>query len=124
MGMNDKVLSHIRMLSNSVVRQSNQKHSWAVMAEVRRTVEGAQIMVSLRPGTVKPADTLLELADVADLIRSDLRLERTKLNQPVYSTSESTFDTVGSPSFTFDVWELLGEITNYKWTGACGGMIG
>lgn len=75
------------------------------MVEARRTVEGAQITVSLRPGTVKPSDTLLELADVADAIRSDLRLERTKLNQPVYTTSESTFDTVGSPSFSFDVWE-------------------
>lgn len=106
MGINDKVLSHIRMLANSVARQSNQKHEWAVVVEARRTVEGAQITVALRAGTVKPSDTLLELADVADAIRSDLRLERTKLNQPVYSTSESTFDTKGNPSFSFDVWEV------------------
>lgn len=105
MGINDKVLSHIRMLSNGVVRQSNQKREWAVQVEARRTIEGTKITVALRPGTVKPADTLLELADVADAIRSDLSLERTKLNQPVYRTSESTFETEGNPSFSFEVWE-------------------
>ncbi len=94
------------MLANGVARQSNQKCEWAVVVEARRTEDGARITIALRPGTVKPADTLLELADVADAIRADLSLERTKLNQPIYRTSESTFDTSGNPYFAFEVWEV------------------
>lgn len=106
MGLNDKVLSHIRMLANGAVSQSNEKNPWAAGVSVRRTTEGAHITVALRPGGIKPEDPLLELSDLADAIRQELRLERTKLGKPVYATSESTFTTEGNPSFSFDVWQV------------------
>jgi hypothetical protein len=106
MGMNDKELSHIRMMANGIISQSNQKNKWAASVDVKRVEVGANITVALRPGGEKPADPLLELSDLADAIRQELRLERTKLGKAVYATSESTFETEGNPSFAFDVWQL------------------
>lgn len=106
MGMNDKTLSHIRMLANGIISQANQENKWAAAVEVRRTESGALIKVSLRPGDARPDDPLLELSDLADAIRQELRLERTKLGKPVYATSESTFEAEGNPSFAFEVWQL------------------
>ena len=92
MGLIDKVLSHIRMLANGVIAARNEKNSWAVTVDVRRTKEGARITVRMRPGSDKPSDILLELSDVADAIRNELRLERTPLGSAVFGTSESTLN--------------------------------
>jgi hypothetical protein len=43
------------------------------------------------------------LGDVADAIRNELRLERTAAGYPIYTTSESTFDSGAEPEFAFDV---------------------
>lgn len=94
------------MLANGIVSQSNEKNNWASSVDVRRTVEGAHITVALRPGGQKPSDPLLELSDLADAIRQELRLERNKIGKAVYATSESTFESEGNPSFSFDVWEI------------------
>lgn len=104
MGLNDKVLSHIRMMANGVAASFTEKNNWAVTVEVRRLIEGAKITVALRPGSEKPSDVLLELSDVADAIRNELRLERSSIGKPVYATSESTFEAEGNPFFTFEVW--------------------
>ena len=106
MGMNDKELSHLRMIANGIVAASNQNNPWAAAVEVRRREKGAHFTVTLRPGGEKPSDTMLALADLADAIRNELRLERTRLGAAVYGTSESTFDTEGSPRFDFDAWRL------------------
>lgn len=92
------------MLTNGIVAQSNSRNPWGVAAEVRRTEAGASIRLTLRPGGEPPSDPLLELGDLADLVRNELRLERDKLGKPVYGTSESTFETEGIPAFKFDVW--------------------
>jgi len=105
MGMNDKELSHIRMMANGVVAESNRKNKWASAVEARRMEKGAKIIVSLRPGGVKPDDPMIALSDLADAIRNELRLERNKLNAAVYGTSESEFD-YDNPQFSFDVWRL------------------
>lgn len=106
MGMNDKELSHLRMMANGVVAASNQRNRWAAAVEVRRLEKGAHFKVTMRPGTDRPSDSMLELGDLADAIRSELRLERTRLGASVYGTSESTFETEGDPHFAFDVWRL------------------
>lgn len=104
--MNDKELSHIRMIANGVVARANEKNDWAAAVDVRRAVKGATITVSLRPGSEKPGDVMLELSDIADGIRMEFRLERNKIGAAVYGTSESTFETEGNPSFQFNVWRL------------------
>lgn len=104
MGMNDKVLSHVRMLANAITAESNTKNPFAMAVEVRRIEVGARITVYMRPGGDVPSDPMTELGDLADAIRNEFRLERTKLGQPVYATSESTFTTEGDPRFQFEVW--------------------
>lgn len=104
MGLSDKVLSQIRMMANGIVSASNTRNTWAATAEVRRTEAGASIRLTLRPGAEPPSEPLLELGDLADAIRNELRLERNKLGQQIYGTSESTFETEAGPAFTFDVW--------------------
>jgi len=94
------------MLANGVVASSNERNSWAAAVEVRRNEKGAHIQVRLRPGTEAPSDPLLELADLADAIRSELRLERDKIGAAIYGTSESTFESEGDLRFEFDVWQL------------------
>lgn len=106
MGMDDKVLSHIRRMANGVVASFNEKNVWGVAVETRRRETDVEICVTLRPGTTAPAEPLLELGDIADAIRNELRLERNKIGQQVFGTSESTFETEGRPNFTFHVWEL------------------
>jgi hypothetical protein len=106
MGFDDKTLSKIRMLANGIVSATNAKNSWGVNAEVRRSERGAIIRLSLRSGSTPPSDPLMELGDLADTVRNELRLERDKLGQQIYGTSESTFETEGTPSFSFDVWRL------------------
>lgn len=106
MGLNDKVLSQIRMMANGEVSKFNSQSDWAVNVDVKRIEPGARIRVSVRPGANVPDDPLLQLGDIADSIRGELRLERNRLGQQIYGTSESTFDTEGPPSFTFDVWLL------------------
>lgn len=106
MGMNDKELSKLRMMSNGIIAQSNERNSWATAVEVRRTVKGASVTVAARPGGQRPSDIMLELGDLADAIRNELRLERNKLAASVYGTSESTFESEGHPKFQFEVWRL------------------
>lgn len=106
MGMNDKELSHIRMLANGVVARSNASHKWAAAVEVRRLEKGASISLAMRPGTEKPREPMLELGDLADEIRNELRLERTSLGAAVYGTSETTFESDGNPVFHFNTWRL------------------
>lgn len=93
-------------MANGIVASFNEKNDWAVSTEVRRTEQGASIKVAARPGANTPDHPLLELGDIADAIRNELRLERDKLGQQIYGTSESTFETEGPPSFLFDVWLL------------------
>ncbi len=106
MGMNDKELSHIRMIANGVVARANEKNKWASAVEARRSENGAAITVSLRSGSERPAEVMLELSDIADAIRMEFRLERNKIGAAVYGTSESTFESEGNPSFSFNVWRL------------------
>lgn len=94
------------MLANGVVAESNSRNAWAAAVEVRRTEEGAGLRLTMRPGTTPASDPLLELGDLADAIRSELRLVRGKLGQQIYGTSESTFETETGPAFSFDVWLL------------------
>lgn len=105
MGMNDKELSHIRMIANGVIAASNRKNKWASAVEVRRQETGASITVTLRPGGEKPRDPMLALGDLADAIRNEYRLERTSLGAPVYGTSESDFES-DNPRFSFILWRL------------------
>ena len=106
MGFNDKTLSQIRMMANGILASANAKNPWGMNAEVRRTERGASIRLTLRSGSTPPRDPLMELGDMADNIRNELRLERDKLGQQIYGTSESTFETEGAPSFSFEVWHL------------------
>lgn len=106
MGFNDKVLSQIRMMANGIVSASNSKNTWGAAVDVRRVEKGASIRLTLRSGTEPPSDPLMELGDLADAIRNELRLERGKLGQQLYGTSESTFETEGGAAFNFEVWPL------------------
>ena len=106
MGLNDKELSHLRMMANGIVAESNRKNPWAAAVEARRTELGARLTLTLRPGGEKPSEPMLELGDLADAVRNELRLERDRLGAAIWGTSESTFETEGHPYFTFEVWRL------------------
>lgn len=110
MGMNDKELSQIRMMAHGVIARFNEGHDWAAAVEVRRKGEGAGITVKARPGGEKSGDVMLELGNLADAVRMELRLERNRLGAAIYGTSESTFDMDGAQEFLFDVWHLDGAL--------------
>lgn len=104
MGLNDKELSRIRMLTNNIIVRNNTETPYAASAEIKRDGEGARITLVLRPGKNKPSDPMVILGDLADAIRTDLRLETNHLGDSRYGTGESQFETTPTPSFNFQVW--------------------
>lgn len=106
MGLNDKELSRIRMLANNVIARSNTENPYACAVGVRRDGEGARVTISYRSGKDLPDDYLSVLGDLADTIRTDLRLEKTRIGNSIYGTGESTFESGANAYFTFEVWLL------------------
>jgi hypothetical protein len=105
MGLNEKQLSRIRAIAHGVVSSANQRTPWGFAVEVKRADPGAHLRITLRGGS-RPSDPLMELGDLADDIRNEMRLAKTSLGYPVYGTSESVFESGNDPVFEFDVWLL------------------
>lgn len=103
MEFDDRELARLRAIANSVIAESNRKNKSQCVVQVRRTTEGANLIIAFRPGTVKPNDALGYLGDLADAIRNELRLELTAAANPIYRTSESSFESGAEPHFSFDV---------------------
>jgi hypothetical protein len=100
---NDKELSRLRALANSVVSLANTKGEAFCQIAARRNTDHVHMTLSYRPGTVLPSDSLSYLGDLADAIRSELRLEQTPWGTPLYRTSESEFETGARPEFRFSI---------------------
>jgi hypothetical protein len=99
----DRELARLRAIANSVIATSNRKSKWQTTVQVRRTPNGANLVIGYRSGAPKPTDPLSFLGDLADAVRNELRLEKTAADNPIYTTAESTFDSGADPTFSFDV---------------------
>ena len=100
---NDKELSRLRGLAHSVVAQANAKGGAQCQVAARRNPDHINMTLSYRPGVPMPSDALSCLGDLADAIRSELRLEQTAWGTPLYRTSESTFEAGLRPEFMFSI---------------------
>ncbi len=103
MGFDDRELSRVRSIANTVVADSNRTNKTQAQVQVRRTVAGAEINLHYRSGTKLPGDALGFLGDLLDGIRNELRLEKNSINDPLYETTESVFETGDEPKFQFQV---------------------
>ena len=99
--INDKELSRLRALAHTVVASANSKNPCQCQVTLKRLEGRAALMVNFRPGTVRPSDALSYLGDLADAIRSELRLEQTTWGKSLYRTTESEFSTEPSSQFLF-----------------------
>ncbi|MGI8908523.1 MAG: hypothetical protein ACR2IE_18770 [Candidatus Sumerlaeaceae bacterium] len=102
MEFEDTELARLRAIGNSVIAASNRKTKWQCTVAVRRTPDGAHVVVGYRAGLPKPSDPLTYLGDLADTIRNELRLEQSAAGNPIYRTSESSFDSGAEPQFSFE----------------------
>lgn len=105
LGFDDRQLSRLRAIANAVVAGANRREKAQCQVSVRRTVSGADVNLNYRPGVAKPRDALGYLGDLTDSIRSELRLEKNSIGDPIYTTTESTFTSGDDPSFQFQVME-------------------
>lgn len=102
--LEEQQFTRIRALTNAIIAAENLQGKTRTVAAVRRTEKGARITVSLQEGTPRPSDPLGHLGALCDQIGSELRLERDSLGRRAFDTSESTFTSGNSPTFTFEVW--------------------
>lgn len=100
---NDKEFSRLRALAYSVVASANARDECQCQVSAKRYPEQIEMTISYRPGTVPPSDALGYLGDLADAVRSELRLEQTPWGTPLYRTSESSFETGARPEFQFSI---------------------
>jgi len=103
LSFDDRELSRLRSISNSVVARANSESRTQALVQVRRTPQGADITLNYRSGTEMPGDPLSYLGDLIDGIRNELRLEKNRIGDPLYETTESTFDSGDEPRFQFQV---------------------
>jgi hypothetical protein len=99
--INDKELSRLRAISHAVVASANGKNPCQCQVTLKRQVGQVELTVNFRPGSVRPSDALSYLGDLADAIRSELRLEQTTWGKTLYRTTESEFSTEPSSQFNF-----------------------
>lgn len=102
--LDEQQLTRIRALANAIIAEENRHGSTRTVARVRRTGKGAEVTVAFQEGTPRPSDPLGHLGSLCDRITSELRLERDSLGRRMFDTSESTFTSGDSPTFSFEVW--------------------
>jgi len=100
---NDKELSRLRALAHSVIALSNSKGDAQTVVTLKRGKDVVHVTVAYRPGVPKPSDAMGYLGDLADNIRSELRLEQTSWGSALYKTSESNFEMGLHPQFSFTI---------------------
>lgn len=101
--ISDRQLGRLRLLLNQAILIANREiNEGAVTGSLQRIDKGSA-RISLDYRGTEAAERSLWLADVADAIRNEIRLEQSQLKESLYSTSESRFQIDPTLHFEFDI---------------------
>jgi hypothetical protein len=111
--MDFETIALIQRLANGVLARHHRDEPTRATVEVRRRGKSAELHLSWQHGKAPEHDRLIPLGNLLDEILMELRLEKNRLGQQIFQTTDPDFRAGEQPVYFVSITRMAGEESDH-----------